>query len=156
MLAVIFHLGNQVFAIDAETVEIVIPALPLSTVPGAPEYIAGRFEYRNQVVPVVDLGRLVLKRSLNEGLSSRYILVHNPSSQGDETLMGLWAERVTETMEVDEESFSDGGVHPPEAHYLGRIFTTEDKEIIQCVETSDLLPENVRTMLYNQDKTSSQ
>lgn len=148
-----FHLGDQSFAIDAERVEIVIPALPLKPTPGAPEYIRGRFEYRGQIVPVIDLGQLIMKQPTKPGLSARYLLISYPKKHGGTALLGLWAERVTETLEVPDNFLSDGGVNPPDAKYLGRIFTTDDGEIVQCVEPTDILSAEVRDLLFNNDST---
>ncbi|GHB93931.1 chemotaxis protein CheW [Cerasicoccus arenae] len=150
MLTVLFHLGDQSFAIDAECVEIVIPALPLRPVPGAPAFVGGRFEYRGRIIPVIDLGQLIFKHPLNEGLSSRYMLIQYKKPQGGTALLGLWAERVTETLEVSDDMLAEGGVSPPDARYLGRIFTSPDGAIVQCVETSDLLSAEVRDLLFNE------
>lgn len=156
MLTVRFQLGDQSFAIDAERVEIIIPALPLKTVPSAPDYVAGRFEYRGKIVPVINLAQLILKKTLTPGLSSRYVLVSYPKKDGGEALLGLWAERVTETLEVPDNFLAEGGVTPPDAKYLGRIFTTEEGEIVQCVEPGDLLGPEVREMLFNPPKESAE
>jgi len=149
MLTVRFHLGDQSFAIDAERVEIVIPALPLRPAPATPAYVAGRFEYRGRIIPVIDLSQLIIGQPLKPGLSSRYLLVNYTKKDGGKALLGLWAERVTETLEVPNNFLTDGGVTPPDAKYLGRIFTTEDDEIVQIVEPADLLPAEVRDMLFN-------
>lgn len=150
MLTVMFHLGEESFAINAERVEIIIPALTLRAVPGAPAYVAGRFEYRGRIVPVIDLGQLILKRALKPGLSSRYLLIRYQKHDGSKALLGLWAERVTETLEVPDTLLAEGGVTPPDAKYLGRIFTTPEGAIIQCVTPSDLLPAEVRDMLFQE------
>lgn len=149
MLTVRFQLGDQSFAIDAERVEIVIPALPLRPVPGAPAYVAGRFEYRGKVIPVIDLSQLIVKRPLKPGLSSRYVLISYPKKDGGQALLGLWAERVTETLEVPDNFLADGGVSPTDAKYLGRIFTTKEGDIVQCVEPGDLLGPELREILFN-------
>lgn len=155
MLAVIFHLGEQRFALDAERVEMVVPALPLSPVPGAPPSVAGRFEYRGCVVPVINLAQHIEQRTMAAGLSSRYLLVPYPLPDGSETLLGLWAERVTETREIPDEALVDGGVSPPDSPYLGHVFRAEGGEIIQCVETGDLLEPGLRAMLFNRNKPAT-
>ncbi len=149
MLNVMFHLGDQCFAIDAERVEIVIPALPLKPVPGAPAYVGGRFEYRGRVIPVIDLGQLIIKQPIARGLSSRYILISYPKKNGGTALLGLWAERITETLEVPDEFLAESGVTPPDAKYLGRIFTAKNGQIVQCVEPADILSAEVRDLLFN-------
>ncbi|WP_309380774.1 chemotaxis protein CheW [Cerasicoccus frondis] len=154
MLTVLFHLGDQSFAIDAERVEIVIPALPLMAVPGAPDYVCGRFEYRGQIIPVINLAQLILKQPINRGLSSRYLLISYPKKKGGVALLGLWAERVTETLEVPDNFLADGGVNPPDAKYLGRIFTTANGQIVQCVEPADILSAEVRDLLFNDNSAS--
>ncbi|MGE9295464.1 MAG: chemotaxis protein CheW [Puniceicoccales bacterium] len=155
MLAVLFNLGDQRFAINAERVEIVIPALPLGAVPGAPAFVAGRFQYRGTIVPVIDLGQLILKRPLTQGLSSRYLLTHYKRSDGSATLLGLWAERVTETAEIPEQTLAASGVTLKDAKYLGRVFTDEDGAIIQCVEPADVLTAEVRELLFDESEPAT-
>jgi len=155
MLAVLFNLGDQRFAIDVSGIEMVVPAMPLSPVPGAPAFVAGRFQCRGQIVPVIDLGRLIVEKALRRSLSTRYILVNESCPDGRTVWLGLFAESITETVEIPDELLTGGGLTLKDRKYLGRVFTADNGEIIQCVEPSDLLSREVRELLFDDSATTA-
>ena len=46
MLFLLFHLGDEQFALDASAVVEVVPTVELRPVHGAPDYMAGLFDFR--------------------------------------------------------------------------------------------------------------
>ena len=73
-------------AIDVARVVEVVPRINLRRLPHAPCFLAGVFDYRGKVVPVVDLGVLLGSESCRDQLSTRIILVNShpaaPSQPG--------------------------------------------------------------------------
>lgn len=57
-----FQLGDDRYALPASQVVEVLPLRRLKQVPEAPQWVAGLFEHRNRVTPVIDLSRRVLGR----------------------------------------------------------------------------------------------
>jgi chemotaxis-related protein WspB len=99
MLALIFHIGSERFALDVRRIQEVVPRVPLQVLSGAPPNFAGAFVYRGQVVPVLDLHRLAGAGECPPHLSSRIILVPQPGSdQG--RLLGLLASQVADLQDL--------------------------------------------------------
>jgi chemotaxis-related protein WspB len=151
MLMVVFHLGDERYAVSANCVIEIVPSVALKAVPHVPAYVAGLFNYRTHVTPVIDLCQLALNRACRPLLSSRILLIDydrvtGRPPDGRRRILGLLAERVTETC-----TRPANAVVPPvtvaKAPYLGEIFYT-GTEMNQCVELSALLPASVRDMLF--------
>lgn len=96
MLAVLFSLGDRRCGLDSAAVERIVPALPLHPVPGAPPGLAGTFDYRGAIIPVLDLVRLAVGRAARPQLSSRIILARHAPAGGAPRLVGLLAESVND------------------------------------------------------------
>lgn len=150
MLMLLFNLSNSRYAIAARTVVEIAPLVRLEAIARAPDYIAGLFNYRGQHVPVVDLCRLIAGRGCEDSFTSRVMLVEFPLPDKRVRLLGLLAERVTETVNIDADTFSDTGVSLEDAPYLGEAAIT-DHGLIQKVCIEDLLSDNVRTLLFPQE-----
>src|SRR3954462_12123550 len=99
MLVLTFQIGDDKLALNAQRVCEVAPRVNLQRVHGGPEWLAGVFVYRGEVVPVVDLHRLAGAPACPPHLSSRIILVRPRRPAGDERLVGLLASRVDDTRE---------------------------------------------------------
>ena len=153
MLVVLFQLGKDRYAIHCKFVVEIVPSVALRAVPNAPAAVAGLFNYRSAVVPVIDLCQLTQNRRCAPYLSSRIILVDyrraiNEAARPHQTgrILGLLAERVTEVCEKPAAT-TEPPVRPAGAPYLGEIFTLGG-ELIQCVNPAALLPEELREMLF--------
>ncbi len=158
MLMVLFQLGPERFAVDSRCVVEIVPMVEFKAVPHTPEYIAGLFNFRDTVVPVIDLCQLTQKRLCQKYLSSRIILVDYGRLTGlaakETRILGLLAERVTEVREKPAASVKPP-VHSSGAPYLGDIFFFNG-EMNQCLEPAALLPENLRDMLFAESGRQSQ
>lgn len=104
MLYVLFQVGSERCALEAQRVVEVIPMVALKKLPQSPQSVAGMFLYRGRPVPALDLCELSLGRLAVDHFSTRIIIVNYLDRNREEHLLGIIAERVTETLQQDEKS----------------------------------------------------
>lgn len=155
MLMVVFQLGDERYAVQADCVIEIVPILSVTPAPQAPDYVSGLFNYKTHVTPVIDLCQLALRRPCRQLLSSRIILVdydrvlgRTDVAPGSARVLGLMAERVTEICKRPP-TVAAAPLAIAQAPYLAGIFYT-GAEMNQCMDLSALLPASVREMLYTQ------
>src|SRR4051812_9802751 len=100
MLVLTFQVGREALALDIHRVREVVPRVRLGPISGAPDWLAGVFVYRGQVIPVIDLHRLSGGAECPPHLSSRIILVPLGGPDGGERLLGLLATQVADIREI--------------------------------------------------------
>lgn len=137
MLALLFRVGADRFALDAAQVTEVVPLVELSPIPLAPAYLVGMFAYREGAVPVVDLCLLTRGFRSADRLSTRIMLIDNPAADGSRRLFGLAAEHVTETRYFGDHELRDPGIKLENAPYLGKVASFEDG-MIQFIDLDEL------------------
>jgi chemotaxis-related protein WspB len=147
MLFLLFQLGKERYALEANRVVEVVPLLELKPLPQAPKGVAGIFNFRGRPVPAIDVCALTLGQPAIERFSTRIIIVNYPDGRGTNHLLGLIAEHATEMLRKDVNDFLDSGVKLSEAPYLGPILMDE-KSPVQWIYEQRLLPEPVRNMLF--------
>ena len=125
------------YTIKCERVREIAPMVNLKAVPHAPEYFAGYFNYRGSVVPVIDLCWLIEGRPCLKRLSTRIILVDYLRKNSTPYILGLIAERVTETVMKPDDSFMKPGLTSDKASFLGGI-VMEQKQMIQYIDLDKL------------------
>lgn len=146
MLFVLFHLGRERYALEAGRVVEVVPLLELKRFPQSPPGVAGTFIYRGRPVPALDLCQLTLGRPAQEHLSTRILIVNQSDAPDREQLVGLIAERVTETIRREPKDFVESGVPLTAAPFLGALLKDE-QGVIQLISTQKLLQANLRGLL---------
>jgi chemotaxis-related protein WspB len=137
MLLLDFYVGKNLYAIETSRVVEVIPRVSYREVHHVPEYVAGVFNYRGSIVPVIDLCRLIRGTPSKGYLSTRVMMVSYPRPDGTPRHIGLMAERVIETLDKAETDFKDVGIQANEAPYLGGIIT-DKKGMIQRIRLEQL------------------
>jgi chemotaxis-related protein WspB len=100
MLALTFQIDNSRIALDVRQISLVVPRVPLEKVAGSPPWLAGVFDYAQNVVPVVDLHQLLGAGDSPHQLSSRIILLPWPRAGGAQGSLGLLAAHVSEIREI--------------------------------------------------------
>jgi chemotaxis-related protein WspB len=149
MLMLVFEAGNDRFALEACDVVEVVPAVQLRQLPRAPECFAGLLSYRGILVPVFDLALLVNSRGSRDLLSTRIIVIRCPGREGDAALLGLRAERVTETVRIAGEDLTPPPISIPGVPYLGQIAQGR-RGMIQCIRPEHLVPKPLLDTLYSE------
>jgi len=147
MLFLLFQLGTDRYALEASQIAEVLPLVTIKEIPGSPVGVVGAFSYRGTPVPLIDLNALVLGRPARVRISTRIVLVYYPADSGDLRLLGLIAEKATETIRRQASDFSPSGITSAQAPYLGPV-TSDAHGVIQWLEVDKLLPESVRRVLF--------
>jgi chemotaxis-related protein WspB len=149
MLFLLFQLGEHRYALDIGQVAEVLPLVDITQLPQAPASVAGVFNYRGAPVPVIDLSRLTLGRPAQRHLSTRIILVHYPNDGCRRHLLGLIAEKATETVRREPAEFVASGITNDAAPYLGPV-AADMRGLVQWIEVKKLLLPSLREMLFKQ------
>ena len=139
--------GEQVLALNCQVVLEVIPLIHIKAVPQSEKHLAGLIDYRGKLVPVIDLSALLIGRTSKPQLSSRIVLVSISGGAGPAEVLGILAEGVTATSEVEPENLSlisqDIAIKP----FLGGVARIEG-EMAQEVEVDWILGERLHRALF--------
>ena len=146
-LFVEFQIGDDGYLLDTAEVAQVLPLLGIKRVPNAPKGVAGICNYHGAPVPVIDLSELATGTPAKRHFSTRLILVRYPGHGGQEHLLGLIAEKVTQTVTHAATEFFAPGVASNAAPYLVSV-CAEGRRLLQRIEVSKLLPPEVSEVLF--------
>jgi chemotaxis-related protein WspB len=149
MLFLLFELGKDRYALDIRQIAEVLPLVGIKQIPRAPQAMRGLFIYHGAAVPVIDLSQLTLGRPSARRLSTRIVLVHYPDQAGHTHLLGLVAERATQTARHERSEFAPSGVNNAGAPYLGPV-VRDARGLLQWIDVRTLLPPSFRDMLFSE------
>ncbi len=102
MLLLLFEIAETRFALDAGDIIQVIPNIPCEKISSSQSFIAGVISFHGNVIPVIDLCCFHKKVHCKSRLSTRIIIVNYIRDDFKNVHIGLIAERVTETVRVDD------------------------------------------------------
>ena len=151
MLFLLFELGNDRYALDVRQIAEVLPLVGVKQIPLAPEAVNGLFNYRGAPVPVIDLSQLTLGRPAARRLSTRIVLVHYPDETGDTHLLGLIAERATQTVRHEPSDFVASGVTSAGPPYLGPV-VTDERGLLQWIDVRTWVLASFRDLLFKEPR----
>ena len=149
MLMLLFYIGDDRYALAARQVVEVISLVELKKLARSPKYLAGLLDYRGKIIPVIDLCQLLSRRSYQPYLSTRIIIVNYAFNKENLSLLGVIAERVTETLELQETDLIEPDIQASTGAYLGGIITDE-QGMIQYIQVESLLSESQQRYLLPQ------
>lgn len=152
-LLLCFAMGDERFAITTPQVIEIISMVQLRKIHKTPEWIVGIMRYHGEAVPVIDLCTLNIGSPAKRLISTRIILVRYHTKDGLEHILGLIAERVTETVRYDFDSFVSPGVSPEGAPYLGKV-KVDEEDVLQLLDINKLFPESLDDVLFHHDEES--
>jgi chemotaxis-related protein WspB len=147
MLVLQFRVGGDYFGLEGKTIIEVAPLVTLRKIPHAAYYIAGLFNYRGHLVPVIDLSALMVAVPSRLLMSTRIVLVHYEVSPIVSRVLGLIAEGATEVISCDEFRMQPPGIAIEAAPYLGKIWVDEKKSL-QLIDLRKILPEDLQIALF--------
>ncbi|RQS16279.1 chemotaxis protein CheW [Burkholderia sp. Bp9002] len=142
-LFLLFELDGERYALDAATIDVVLPLAAAKAVPGTPPWVAGLLMRDGVPVPVIDVPMLALGRPAHALRSTRLVMVRQRADDAadaaaSERVFGLIVERATQTMRIDRAAFRATGVATPRTRWLGPVANTPDG-IVQQVSVRDMI-----------------
>lgn len=146
MMMLLFKIDGERYSLSVADVVELVPYVSLQNLPKAPEYIAGLMNYRGNIVPVIDLSILICDRPVKRLMSSRIILIKPVREEN--RFIGLLVENVTETIKIDEATFTDTGINSDAGAFVDKI-AMDEAGMIQVVNVSRLLPDDMQIILQD-------
>lgn len=147
MLALLFSIGDDRYGLPVAAVAEVTPVLRLKQLPGAPDWVAGLCNFRGSAIPVIDLSALAGGAPCRRVLSTRMIVVDYRRPDGSVRLLGLLAERATETALIADGELAPPGVRTDETPWLGPV-AVSGGEVVQLVGVDRLLAPEAAARLF--------
>jgi chemotaxis-related protein WspB len=142
MLLLLFETSGGRYALDSRQIIEIIPLLLAKRIPGAPGYVAGIVNYRGTAVPVLDLCAFEGGNPCRILYSTRIIIVNYRLESGETTLVGLMAERITETIKCRESDVRSSGILLEKKAGLEDGESGQD-EIVQLFDAQRMLPADI-------------
>jgi chemotaxis-related protein WspB len=172
MFVLTFRAAQYPYAVDVALVVEVVPRIELRRLPHAPSYLAGLFDYRGTVTPVIDLGLLLGSEACPERLSTRIIVANcapvdlgrgqplagpeqavnqeetmsgsqpAQTSRDRRRIMGLIAEQVSEVVSIEPGQVITPPIQLPQAPYLGAIVAI-DHVMVQLIAPDRLVSTSI-------------
>ena len=147
MLYLLFHLGEECYALEARQAVEVLPMVKIKEIPQSPPGVAGLINYHGNPMPVLDLSALATGKPAAKKLSTRIVVIAYERPDCGKQLLGLMAERATETIHLKDADFQPAGVQLAEAPYLGPV-ARHSRGLIQRVEILKLIPAGIQNLLF--------
>jgi len=138
MLLLVFYLGDEKYLIKHDSIREISPMVVLKKMPHMPDYFAGFFNYRGQVVPVIDLCQFIQGYPCRMQLSTRIMLVDYQQANQPTAILGLIAEKLTEAIRKPAATLISSGPTLPKSRYLEGFIIERDK-MIPCLNLKTLL-----------------
>jgi chemotaxis-related protein WspB len=148
------QIGEDGYLLEARRIACILPLAQFKGVLHAPAGVVGIFNFHGAPVPVIDLSVLAYGRPAVRHLSTRLILTLFGSEgvvngTGPERLVGLIAERATDTIRRGSTDFKSAGVQGDGTPYLGAV-TTANGRLWQRIDVPKLLPREVIEGLFHE------
>lgn len=157
MLMLLFGLGDTRYALQAQQITEILPLVTLHPQPQTPPFLAGLFNYRGDVIPVIDLRSFLQGTPCCTHFGTRILVVnsHLQAAQAPQPI-GLLAERVTETLSATEAQLIAPSHTMSPAPYLGKLII-DQQGMIQCLQIEFLLSQVLTSLppSYTRSQPSS-
>lgn len=147
-LFLLFRIGEERYALEAIEISEVLPCVKLKAIAHVPNWVAGIFAHRGEIVPVIDISALSSGQPAPARTSTRMVLVHyRHDAEHPAQLLGLILEQATETLRCPVSQFKKYGLDNRLAPYLGPV-REDEQGLLQWIHVQELLTEPVRELLY--------
>ncbi len=142
----LFAISKKYYALPATQVQVVLPNLikPNIHPSSSCDYLAGWLSYQDSKVPVIDLCMLHAKRPTKRLLSSRIILINYSTLTTDRFVLGLLAEKVIETVQVQSSSSIDQNFFNNTGSFPSSHMPNETP--LQLFDIDKMLPDNINNL----------
>lgn len=124
----VFQIGDNDLAFSIEYVQEIVRVTKLTSLPETPAFLVGVFEFRNKVIPVIDLSRLLqYEATKKDNKDTRIIVI-----LVNDSFYGLLVDAVTEVITVNNEQIKDTTiVSQIDSDIVSGIY--KNKEKLTCI-----------------------
>jgi len=133
-----FSAADQLFAIESAQIIEIIPLVELTQVPSTADYIAGIFNYRGDLIPVIDMSFLLFQQPAKELICTR-IIITEIEHHKNKYHTAIIAEKVNQTLTVYPEDMKQHNLANDNSPYIRTIFKYKN-ENIQLIDINKLVP----------------
>lgn len=147
MLLLLFSIGDGQYGIEATQVLEIWPVIPLKPIHRTPDYIAGLAKCRKQLVPIVDISKLYINKSASSRISTRIILTKISGPNNKEHTIGIIAERVTDTVNIDDVPSASIGIKLKGGSLAGHELLVNG-QLIHKINVNELLPGDLYDQIF--------
>ena len=149
MLFLVFHAGDDRYAIDASQAIEVLPLLQWKRIPHSKPGFAGMLNYHGTPLALIDLTELITDKPSRARMNTRIIVIRRKERSSGETLIGLLAERVTATLRLPGEALHSA-VAEDKARYLGAV-AVQQSGIVQVIDVESLFRDEALSRVREKD-----
>ena len=130
----VFLLGEKFYAVASATVAEVSPALPVTVLPNAPEWLLGIANLRGEIISVVNLPRLLNINVSTLAPKSKFIILSSSVSEGG---LAFTADKISEIIALPKEE-----IQPVADETLPQVFgkAVYKSHTLNLINTEKLLP----------------
>lgn len=153
-MLITFHIGPGRYAMQVGSIIEIIPLINLEEIPLTEKYIKGVFNYRGNPAPVLDLCQLYAGMPYEDKMSTRIMIVRFMDENNNPHVLGLIAEKITESLNMGIEQFKTSGINVEGAPSLQGV-ASDENGLIQLVDANKILPAHIASTLFNQTSEAS-
>jgi len=150
--AVVFKLGNELYALPAAEVREVVRMQPITPLPKAPAFLVGVIDLRGRVVPVMDLRKQFERPAGATTDRARILIARLPSATRRRGWVGLIVDGVEEVASIPHATIQP----PPEfvtsqlrENYLAGIARVGSNLVLLLNAQGLLTPEHIQQLELN-------
>ncbi len=147
MLLLLFSIGDGRYGIEATQTLEIWPVLPLKPIPRTPDYIAGLASCKKRLVPVIDISKLYTGKPVSSRISTRIILTKIKGINNREHVIGIVAERVTDTVNIDMAPEASIGIRMENGSLMGQELLFNG-QLIHKINVDNLLPPDLYDRIF--------
>ena len=122
-LMLLLCLGEDRYVIGADYIVEIFPRINLKIIPHSKKYLAGLLNYGGVPLPVIDLSQIVIGKESNNAMHTRIILLQYTAPEKGRQSLGLIAEQIVQTEEIDPNTFIESGLQLGELPFLEGVLT---------------------------------
>jgi len=142
-----FHIGELRYALQARSIESVIPRVELQPCAELNTSQVGSLLYKQQLLPVFDLCQILHHQAAKPALSTRILILTDDT--GSRTLYGIVVEQATGTIRLDEQPNSLQ--QQVAANSLTETVHTDNDGTLQLIHPDQLSEILLNTATHNED-----
>jgi len=133
MLIIPFNIENDMFALGIGNITELIPVVNIITIPDSNKFIIGMINYRGNIIPLIDLKKIISGTDTNFFLSSRIIIIKENDTNANAVLI----EKLTDTMEIEEKNIDYDSAELVRSAYLKGLIKYNN-QIIKLLNTDSI------------------